>query len=61
MPDAKADLSSMAFFMGTWTCQSMLRGARRPNTTTYTMDYHGHWLKGHDVAPPFDKYRTRAI
>lgn len=61
VPDQKTDMSSMAFYLGTWSCQSTLRGSSRPNTTTYTMDYDGRWLRGHDVAPPFDKYRTRAI
>lgn len=61
VPDAKGNFSPMAFYVGSWTCESKLRGATRPNTTTYTMDYDGHWLKSHDVAPPFDKYRTRTI
>jgi hypothetical protein len=61
VPDAKPDMSSMSFFVGTWNCHSTVRGSSRPSTTTYTMDYDGHWLKAHDVAPPFDKYRTRPI
>ena len=61
VPDAKRDLSSMAFLVGSWTCESVLRGSKRPNATTFTMDYEGHWLKGHDVAPAFDKYRKRAL
>jgi hypothetical protein len=39
----------------------MLRGTSRPNTTTYTMDYDGRWMRGHDLAPPFDKFRKRTI
>jgi hypothetical protein len=61
VPDAKANLGSMAFYVGTWNCKSTVRGAHRTNTTTYTMDYNGRWLKAHDIAPPFDKYRKRAI
>ena len=61
VPDAKANFSSMAFYVGSWTCESMLRGSKRPNSTTFAMDYNGRWLKGHDVAPAFDKFRTRTI
>jgi DDE family transposase len=59
--DTKPDLSSMMFYIGTWKCHSTVRGSGRPDTTTYTMDYDGRWIKGHDVAPAFDKFRTRAI
>jgi hypothetical protein len=61
VPDVKPDLSSMNYLMGTWKCQGVVRGSRRPNTTTYSTSMNGHWIVGHDVAPPFDQYRTRAI
>jgi hypothetical protein len=61
VPDPKPDFSSMMFSIGTWNCQSTARGSSRPDTIVYSMDYDGRWMKGHDVAPPFDKYRTRAI
>ena len=61
VPDTKPDLSSMAFLIGTWDCHSTVRGSKRPDTTTNTMDMEGRWIKSHDVAPPFDKYRSRAI
>jgi len=57
----KPDLSSMTFYLGTWTCHQKLRGGDRPDTTTYTMAYDGKWVAAHDVAPPFDKYRTKTI
>ena len=61
VPDEKPDLSSMAFYIGTWDCTSMVRGSKRPNTTVYTMDLDGRWIKSHDTAPSFDKYRSRTI
>jgi hypothetical protein len=61
VPMVRPDLSSLRFYVGTWTCHQKLRGADRPDTTTYTMAYDGTWLAAHDVAPPFDKYRTKAI
>jgi len=61
VPDMKPDLSSMAFLMGTWSCHSTVRGSARPDTTTYTMDYDGRWIKAHDTAPAFDRFRTRSI
>jgi hypothetical protein len=61
VPDLKPDFSSMMFSIGTWNCHSTTRGSSRPDTTVFSMDYDGRWMKGHDVAPPFDKYRTRAI
>ena len=61
VPIVKPDLSSMKFLAGTWTCHSQLRGNDRPDTSTTTVELSGQWLVSHDVAPPFDKYRTRAI
>jgi hypothetical protein len=61
VPDLKPDLSSMSFLLGTWSCHSQTRGSNRPNTTVNTMDLDGRWMKSHDVAPPFDKFRTRTI
>lgn len=61
VPEVKADLSSMAFFIGTWTCHQSLRGSDRPNTTTYAMTLDDQFMSENDVAPPFDKYRTKTI
>jgi hypothetical protein len=61
VPDMRPNLSSMSFMLGTWSCHSMTRGSYRPDTTSYTMDYDGRWIKGHDLAPPFDKFRKRTI
>jgi hypothetical protein len=61
VPDRKPDLSAMAFLIGTWTCHQKLRGADRPDTITYAMALDGRWIADHDVAPPFDKFRTKAI
>jgi hypothetical protein len=61
VPDMKPNFSSMAMFLGTWTCHSVVRGAHRSDTSNTTMAYDGHWMQTHDVAPPFDKYRSRAI
>ncbi|MBC5800839.1 MAG: hypothetical protein GIX03_12635 [Candidatus Eremiobacteraeota bacterium] len=51
----------MSFLIGSWSCNSHVRGSSRPNTTTYAMDLDGRWIKSHDTAPPFDKYRSRTI
>ncbi len=61
VPDTKPDLSPMMFLIGTWNCHAMVRGADRPDTTKYTLGMNGRWIVSHDVAPPFDKARTRAI
>jgi len=61
VPDMKPNFSSMAFFLGTWNCHSVVRGAHRSDTAVNTMTYDGHWMQTHDTAPPFDKYRTRTI
>jgi len=61
VPDMKPDLSSMSFLLGTWSCKSQVRGSARPDTSTTTMDLDGRWIHDHDIAPPFDKYRSRAI
>ncbi|PZR60299.1 MAG: hypothetical protein DLM53_11555 [Candidatus Eremiobacter antarcticus] len=61
VPDMKPDLSSMNYLLGTWKCESTVRGMKRPNTTTYSTTMDGRWILAHDVAPPFDPYRTRAI
>ena len=59
VPDMKPDLSAMSYFLGTWSCSSSVRGSHRPDTVTFSMDYDGRWIKSHDVAPVFDKFRTR--
>ena len=61
VPDVKPDLSAMSIFLGTWKCSSIVRGKTRPDTFTgsYTLD--DRWIVSHDVAPPFDQYRERAI
>lgn len=61
VPYAMPDFSSMKFLMGTWTCRQTLRGKIRPDTSTATMGLDGMWMVTHDVAPPFDKYRTRTV
>jgi len=61
VPSAKADFSSMNFLMGTWTCTQMLRGSKRPDTSTTTMGMDGMWMVTQDTAPPFDKYRNYTI
>lgn len=61
VPDTKPDLGTISFLLGTWSCRTMARGLPRPDTMTYTMEYDGRWMRAHDVAPPFDRYRTRAI
>src|SRR5580692_9164894 len=61
VPSAKPDFSSMNFLMGTWTCTQMLRGAKRPDTSTTTMGMDGMWMVTQDTAPAFDKYRNYTI
>lgn len=61
VPDTMSSFGPMSFYLGTWNCHSITRGSNRPDTVTNTMDYDGRWMKGHDVAPPFDKYRKRAV
>ena len=61
VPDLKPDLSSMMFLIGTWNCHATVRGADRPDTATFRLALQGRWIAGHDVAPPFDPARKRAI
>jgi hypothetical protein len=61
VPTSKPDFSSMMFLTGTWNCTQMLRGAKRPDTSTTTMDKNGMWMVTQDVAPPFDQFRTWSI
>jgi hypothetical protein len=61
VPDPKPDLSSMNYFIGTWKCVAMIRGKSRPDTVTFSTSMEGHWILAHDVAPPFDQYRSRPI
>ncbi len=61
VPVTRPDFSSMNFLLGTWHCHSMLRGKYRPDTSTTTMTLDGAYMVTHDVAPPFDKYRTQAV
>lgn len=61
VPDMKPDLSAMNYFLGTWKCVGMVRGKSRPDTITFSTSMDGRWITSHDVAPPFDQYRTRAI
>lgn len=61
VPVATPDFSSMMFSTGTWNCTQMLRGSKRPNTSTTTIGMDGQWMMSQDVAPPFDKYRTVSI
>jgi hypothetical protein len=61
VPDLKPDLSSMTFLIGTWKCVATVRGKSRPDTVTFSMGLDGRWIQSHDVAPPFDQYRTRPI
>jgi hypothetical protein len=51
----------MAFLLGTWKCDAQVRGKSRVDTITYSLGYDNRWLLSHDVAPPFDQYRTRPI
>lgn len=55
------DLSALGYLRGTWKCHSMLRGRDRPNTVTGTVVLNGRWIVAHDVAPPFDSYRSGTI
>jgi hypothetical protein len=61
VPNPKPDLSQLMYFSGTWTCHQMLRGSNRPDTSTATMVLNDRWLQVHDVAPPFDRYRTYPV
>jgi hypothetical protein len=57
----KPDFSSMMFLTGTWNCTQMLRGKRRPDTSTTTVAMDGMWMVTQDSAPPFDQYRSVTI
>jgi hypothetical protein len=61
VPRSSPDFSSMQIFMGTWTCTQMVRGKNRPDTSTTTMALDGQYMMTHDVAPPFDQYRTQPV
>lgn len=61
VPMAHPDFSSMMFLTGTWNCSQMLRGKRRPDTSTTTVGMNGAWMVSQDTAPPFDQYRTTTI
>lgn len=61
VPVAHPDFSSMQIFLGTWTCRARVRGKDRPDTSTTTMGLDGEYMVTRDVAPVFDKYRTRAL
>jgi hypothetical protein len=61
VPNPAPDLSALSFLQGTWTCHSMLRGKDRPDTFTGTTAMNGRWIVLHDVAPPFDQYRTLPV
>src|SRR5258708_12420573 len=61
VPRELPDFSSMKFLLGTWTCRGIVRGKNRPDTSTATIGMDGAYMITHDVAPPFDKYRTRAV
>jgi hypothetical protein len=61
VPDGRPDFSSMTFLTGTWKCDALLRGKSRADTITYSLGLDNRWLLSHDVAPPFDQYRTRPI
>jgi hypothetical protein len=39
----------------------MLRGSKRPDTSSTTMAMDGMWMVTQDTAPPFDKYRNYTI
>lgn len=61
VPAAKPDFSAMMFLTGNWTCEQMLRGSKRPDTSTTSVGMDGAWMVTQDTAPPFDQYRTFAI
>lgn len=61
VPRTMPNFSSMKFLLGTWTCQATVRGKTRPDTGTTTVGLDGAYMITHDVAPAFDKYRSRAI
>lgn len=61
VPNPKPDLSALAYFNGTWTCHTMVRGKDRSDTFTSTMDLNDRWMKTTDVSLPFDQYRTLPI
>lgn len=61
VPYATPDFSSMNMFLGTWTCQAMVRGRNRPDTSTTTIGLNGQYMVTNDVAPPFDLYRTTPV
>jgi hypothetical protein len=64
VPDVKPDLSGMSYFIGTWKCHEKVRGSDRSDrsdTSTYTPARDGRWVTFHDVAPSFDKYRTKTL
>lgn len=61
VPNPTPDLSAFAYMQGTWTCHGMLRGKDRPDTFTGMSTLNGRYLVTHDVAPPFDAYRTSAV
>jgi len=61
VPNPRPDLAPMMYFSGTWTCHQKLRGSDRPDTSTSSVVMNGRWMKVHDVAPPFDKYRRTSV
>ncbi len=61
VPMGRPDFSSMMFTSGTWNCTQMLRGAKRPDSSTTTVGMDGAWMVSQDVAPPFDKYRNYPV
>lgn len=61
VPRAEQNFAPMKMFLGTWTCTQTVRGSARSDTSTTTMGLDGEYMVTHDVAPPFDKYRTRSI
>lgn len=58
VPRSMPDFAPMQMFMGNWSCHQMLRGRNRPDSSTTTMALDGAYMMTHDVAPPFDQYRT---
>lgn len=61
VPRAVPDFAPMNMFLGTWTCRQMVRGSTRTDTSTTSMALNGMWMVTHDVAPPFDKFRTTDV